>query len=607
MLSYGRLAAVAVLFFGGLTPVFAQSAENVAVVINDDSAASQTIGEHYVKQRHIPPANVVHINVAPDETIPRTVYQSAIEQPIAAAIARGNLQDRILYIVLTKGVPLRIDGGGGTEGTRASVDSELTLLYREMAGQPAATIGRVANPYFLGTADIKQAHHFSHREYDIYLVTRLDAFTVDEALTLIDAAIAPRTDGAFLLDERAALVNAQGDRWLDAAADRLRAVKPDAQVTLEKTVKAAAADAPLLGYASWGSTDPQLQRRSTGQRFVNGALAMTLAGADARTFQPPPPDWSPMKDPRNPVTWFAGSPQSLIGDLIRDGATGAAGSVAEPFVEGTPRPDIALPAYAAGFNLAEAFYLATPALSWQTVVIGDPLCGPFVSTTLPRGDLDPAIDRTTELPSLFGARRLALVKAELKDDQQVAPILLRAESRLDRGDTAGARALLLEATQQAPKLTGPQLQLAMLDEAAGDHDAANKLYRSILDLQPDNAVALNNLAYSLAVYAKDATTAKPLAARAVSVSKRNPTVVDTLAWVEHLLGDDVQAAALLEEAMKGAPTNADIRLHAAVVAAARGKTAEARLRLDEALKRNPALARSSEVLALQSAIGSSGK
>ncbi|HWK10546.1 MAG TPA: hypothetical protein VNR64_10870, partial [Vicinamibacterales bacterium] len=39
----------------------AQTAENVAVVINDASRASQQIGEYYVRKRGIPPANVIHL------------------------------------------------------------------------------------------------------------------------------------------------------------------------------------------------------------------------------------------------------------------------------------------------------------------------------------------------------------------------------------------------------------------------------------------------------------------------------------------------------------------------------------------------------------------
>jgi uncharacterized protein (TIGR03790 family) len=51
-----------------------------------------------------------------------------------------------------------------------------------------------------------------------------------------------------------------------------------------------------------------------------------------------------------------------------------AGHVDEPYLSFTPRPDLLLPAYFSGRNLAESFYLALPALSWQNVIIGDPLC-----------------------------------------------------------------------------------------------------------------------------------------------------------------------------------------------------------------------------------------
>ena len=56
------------------------------------------------------------------------------EPQCAAWLGRQGAQDRILYIVLTKGLPLRIDGTAGRQGTVSSVDSELTLLYRKMTG-----------------------------------------------------------------------------------------------------------------------------------------------------------------------------------------------------------------------------------------------------------------------------------------------------------------------------------------------------------------------------------------------------------------------------------------------------------------------------------------
>src|SRR5688500_7886313 len=78
------------------SPVYAQSPENVAVVINDNSPDSQRIGEHYARTRSLPPANVLRIRVSTDETVDRGVYVSSIEAPIASAILRSGLHDRLL-------------------------------------------------------------------------------------------------------------------------------------------------------------------------------------------------------------------------------------------------------------------------------------------------------------------------------------------------------------------------------------------------------------------------------------------------------------------------------------------------------------------------------
>ena len=114
-----------------------------------------------------------------------------------------------------------------------------------------------------------------------------------------------------------------------------------------------------------------------------------------------------VNDTKNP---FGGSHQSLIGDLIRDGVTGVAGHVAEPYLNATIRPDILFPAYARGFNLIESFYLAMPSLSWQTVVVGDVLCSPFGASQPQTTDLNPPIDPDTELPAFFSARRVAALR-----------------------------------------------------------------------------------------------------------------------------------------------------------------------------------------------------
>jgi hypothetical protein len=46
------------------------------------------------------------------------------------------------------------------------------------------------------------------------------------------------------------------------------------------------------------------------------------------------------------------------------------------YLEYTPHPDQLFTAYFHGRNLAESYYVAIPGLSWQNIVVGDPLCKP---------------------------------------------------------------------------------------------------------------------------------------------------------------------------------------------------------------------------------------
>ena len=334
------------------------------------------------------------------------------------ALTRGALQDRILYLVLTKGIPLRINGSAGQNGAVASVDSELTLLYLRMAtGQPTPAVGRVANPYFLGTRTIREAAPFSHRVQPIYLVTRLDGFAVEDVLALIDRALAPVSDGVIVLDQRGGVNGGVGDDWLGEAAGRLQDLGHSARVVLDTSINPAPPTKQVLGYFSWGSNDARNAKRQTGMDFVPGAVASTFVSTDGRTFEPPPDGWMPSDDPK---AAFAGSSQTLAADLIREGVTGVAGHVSEPYLQSLIRPQILFPAYLQGFNLAEAYYLAMPSLSWQTVVIGDPLCRPFPGRALTRTDIEDPVEKDSGLPGVFRKRRLEALGAAFKGMPQEA-------------------------------------------------------------------------------------------------------------------------------------------------------------------------------------------
>ena len=577
----GALTAV-VLCLVAPAALHAQSAENVAVVINDNSADSRTVGEHYARTRNLPASNVLRIQTSTDEAIQRAEYVVTIERALSQAIRRSGLQDRLLYLVLTKGVPLRIAGTPGIGGTTSSVDSELTLLYRRMVGTPIPVDGRVDNPYFLGTRTVKEARPFSHREHDIYLVTRIDAFTADQAMAIVDRAQMPSKEGRIVLDQLGS--GGTGDQWMSQAAARLTELGQGPRVLLESTAQPARNEKAVLGYYSLGASDPQNQVRNVEMAFVPGSIAASLASFDARTFKQPPANWRPTASADRSV-WFEGSADALIGDLIAGGISGVSGQVSEAYAFGAVRPEILFPAYLAGFNLAEAFYLATPTLSWQTIVIGDPLCAPFGRTPLSRDQLEEAVDESTGYPGLFAARRSAFVLAANKDVPEAAvPRLLRAQALLDRDDKPSARRVLEEVVKLAPRAAGPLVGLAQLEEELGEYEAAVGRYRLVVEAQPNHTIALNNLAYGLAVRLKLPAEALPYAQRAAKLSPLSGGVLDTLAWVHHLLGNNEVAAKLFVEAVRLEPRQAEIRLHAALVFMAINDALRAGRELDEAVR-----------------------
>lgn len=570
----------------------AQTGENVLVVTNASSAESQEIADYYALKRAIPREQVLRLEMPGEEEVPRFVYQSAIEAPIQKWLTANAAQDRILYIVLTKDVPLRIAGSGGPQGTVASVDSELTLLYRRLAGSAPPTSGPIANPYFADEG-LEAGVPFSHRDFDLFLVTRLDGYSVDDVKALIDRGTAPGRTGSIVLDGRLELVESVGNRWLSAAADALRGLPEwEANTVLDTGGTVLQDTMDVLGYYSWGSNDRTAGRRSLNIGFVPGALAAQFVSTDARTFQEPPDGWLVNDRP------FRGSHQSLIGDLIRSGITGVAGHVAEPYLNATIRPDILFPAYVSGFNLAESFYRAMPALSWQTVVVGDPLCAPFREHEPSAEELSPPLDETTHLPAFLSERRKTVLLATGLDPEAVS-WMARADVHRTRDDVAGEREALERTTAIDPDYLPAHLALARSHEFAGEWDEAIDRYHQILKFSPGDTTVLNNLAYTMATKKADPAGALPFARRAYNEANSNPAIMDTLAWIYHLLGQDLDAEPLATRAANLAPSSAEIQYHAAAILAGRGKFGAAKTSLNRALRLDPQLADDPDVQALR--------
>jgi uncharacterized protein (TIGR03790 family) len=345
------------LLLAAVPAMQAQTPDTVLLVVNHNDPVSLQIGDYYRQRRNIPPNNVCTIAAALNEEIDWQMYLDSIEKPVTECLVGHGLQEKVFYIVTTKGVPLKITGpGAGLNTEQASVDSELTMLYGKLHGQDFVRAGAFPNPFF-GRPDAV----FSHPKYPIYMVTRLAAWDMGDVKGMIDSALVAKNKGKFVFDLRG--TNDEADQWLRAAARKL----PPERVVIDETAKVLYEVRDVIGYAGWGSNDPNRKLRRLNFGWLPGAVASDFVSTNARTLMPPPADWL------FPMGW-AGSTQSLAADYMREGAAGATGSVYEPYLTGSPRPDFFFPAYYSGRNLAESYYLAIPFLSWQGVMFGDPLC-----------------------------------------------------------------------------------------------------------------------------------------------------------------------------------------------------------------------------------------
>ena len=342
----------------------AQTPEQVLVLVNSASPLSRSIGEYYVLRRSIPLDRLLKTAMPLGEEITRDQYNRQLAAPVARYLRSRKLTEKILYIVTTGGVPLKIAGKkcGVIGADCASVDSELAMLYADMHRGPHPLSGPLGNPFFG-----KTSARFRHPDFPIYLVTRLEGYDFADAKGLVDRALRAKNTGMFVIDLKSFDPN-EGNDWLREAAAAL----PRDRVILDTSSKVLLNVKNVIGYAGWGSNDPARKTRHLGFVWLPGAIMTEYVSTNARTFQRPPTNWT-IGSWGDKAAYFGGSPQTLTADYVHAGVTGASGHVNEPYLQFTPRPNILLPAYESGRNLAESYYLAIPALSWQNVVIGDPL------------------------------------------------------------------------------------------------------------------------------------------------------------------------------------------------------------------------------------------
>ena len=200
------------------------------------------------------------------------------------------------------------------------------------------------------------------------------------------------------------------------------------------------------------------------------------------------------------------------------------------------------------------------------------LVGPgndYLPAQLRQADILIANGRTDE-----ASRRLAEAR-EAQPDYAIQLYLIEAETLGNNDKDAQAMQVLQAAIRQYPDDLSLLYSRAMLAEKRDDLAQMERDLRSILQREPENAMALNALGYTLADRTTRYAEAKGLIEKALQINPEDPAVLDSLGWVNYRMGNLDEAERLLRQALERFPDH-EVAAHLGEVLWANGKRREAR-------------------------------
>jgi len=398
------------LFVFQSTDAFALEPEQIVVVANDLYNDSVDLARYYMKARNIPAKNLLKLATTDRIYIDRDRYDAEIAKPVRKFLQKRMIENEITCLVTIRGVPLRIDPPklSATEKKRveqlqadrnslsallkqknrqekeqiqalqsqisaldtqikaikksdyrAAVDSELTLVLVD----DYPLDGWLPNPFFVGF----QQQRLAVTKNEVLFVSRLDAPTVEIVKRMIDDSLETEKkglSGKAYIDARWKKPE-QGkklegyafyDNSLHQVAEfidsqHLMPVVLDEQQRLFQSGEAP--DAAL--YVGWYSHHQYVDAF----KWNKGAVGYHIASSECSTLR-------------------EGNSQVWCKRMLEEGVAATIGPVGEPYVQAFPVPELFFRSLSDGYyTLAEAYFLSLPFLSWQMILVGDPLYRPF--------------------------------------------------------------------------------------------------------------------------------------------------------------------------------------------------------------------------------------
>ncbi|PYJ73153.1 MAG: hypothetical protein DME75_02335, partial [Verrucomicrobia bacterium] len=356
-------------------------AQSTIVLYNKAVADSVELAKFYAEKRGIAPDHVIGLTCSTEEEISREEYDTTIADPLREIFKQRHwwtlnesgkqspvvTASAIHFVAAIKGIPLKIRSIPAYPGDQprpvpigsrneASVDSELAVL----ALHSRQISGATQNPYFRSFRAISDFN-----DPTLLLVCRLDAPAAATVRALIADAIATEKTGLW---GRAYVDGAHssgggrelGDQWLSEITGQLH--KAGVPVVYDEKPEIFPEGYPMTDcalYYGWYAGRVAGPFTQPDFRFIPGAIAVHIHSSSASTLRDPNADW--------------------VAPLISKGAAASLGNVYEPYLQLTVHVDTFNDRLLLGFTFAESAYMSIPALSWMSVMVGDPLYRPYAA------------------------------------------------------------------------------------------------------------------------------------------------------------------------------------------------------------------------------------
>lgn len=381
-----------------LVPAEERGAE-VVVLYNAALPDSQAVAEHYAQRRGVPTNQVIGLPMPTTEAISRADFETRIEAPLVAALRARELikvrdeiraatdsapgrivqvlqESRVRYLAPCYGVPLRVAEDPtyrdpivpamheNLRRNEAAVDAELTALPLLLTG--VARTGPIVNVW-AGTTNAAHLHPLN----GVFVVSRLDGPTPQIARALVDRALEAEQNGLLgrgYFDLRGTTDPAYqpGDLWISNAWAAVSRYGYDTHLDQRPaTLPVGFPLSHVAFYAGWYDQNASGPFALPQVEFMPGAVAYHLHSFSASTLRSTNHSWA--------------------APFLARGVTATMGSVAEPYLDGTPEVGICFTRLIyGGFTWGEAVLASQRLLSWMTVAVGDPLYRPFAVSALER-------------------------------------------------------------------------------------------------------------------------------------------------------------------------------------------------------------------------------